>query len=225
MWHNINHSKITTYSKALLIFDFLRRYNLNKQLLESDPPEAMNKFLFDLFPVILFFIAFKFSGIFTATAVAIAATIAQIIYSKIRYGKVEKMLIMSGAIISILGGITLLLHDKTYIMWKPTVLYWVLAITLLISNLFFKKNFIQQMMTKMIDAPTTIWNRLNFAWAIFLVLLGFLNLYVAFNYTENVWVNFKLFGVTSIMFIFIMGQTLALKKYLIEPSEDKSEKS
>ena len=225
MWHNINHSKITTYSKALLIFDFLRRYNLNKQLLESDPPEAMNKFLFDLFPVILFFIAFKFSGIFTATAVAIAATIAQIIYSKIRYGKVEKMLIMSGAIISILGGITLLLHDKTYIMWKPTVLYWVLAITLLISNLFFKKNFIQQMMTKMIDAPTPIWNRLNFAWAIFLVLLGFLNLYVAFNYTENVWVNFKLFGVTSIMFIFIMGQTLALKKYLIEPSEDKSEKS
>ena len=225
MWHNINHSKITTYSKALLIFDFLRRYNLNKQLLESDPPEAMNKFLFDLFPVILFFIAFKFSGIFTATTVAIAATIAQIIYSKIRYGKVEKMLIMSGAIISILGGITLLLHDKTYIMWKPTVLYWVLAITLLISNLFFKKNFIQQMMTKMIDAPTTIWNRLNFAWAIFLVLLGFLNLYVAFNYTENVWVNFKLFGVTSIMFIFIMGQTLALKKYLIEPSEDKSEKS
>ena len=225
MWHNINHTKITTYSKALLIFDFLRRYNLNKQLLESDPPEAMNKFLFDLFPVILFFIAFKFSGIFTATAVAIAATIAQIIYSKIRYGKVEKMLIMSGAIISILGGITLLLHDKTYIMWKPTVLYWVLAITLLISNLFFKKNFIQQMMTKMIDAPTTIWNRLNFAWAIFLVLLGFLNLYVAFNYTENVWVNFKLFGVTSIMFIFIMGQTLALKKYLIEPSEDKSEKS
>ena len=209
----------------MLIFDFLRRYNLNKQLLESDPPEAMNKFLFDLFPVILFFIAFKFSGIFTATAVAIAATIAQIIYSKIRYGKVEKMLIMSGAIISILGGITLLLHDKTYIMWKPTVLYWVLAITLLISNLFFKKNFIQQMMTKMIDAPTTIWNRLNFAWAIFLVLLGFLNLYVAFNYTENVWVNFKLFGVTSIMFIFIMGQTLALKKYLIEPSEDKSEKS
>jgi intracellular septation protein len=183
----------------------------------------MNKFLFDLFPVILFFIAFKFSGIFTATAVAIAATIAQIIYSKIRYGKVEKMLIISGAIIGILGGVTLLLHDKTYIMWKPTVLYWVLAVTLLISNIFFKKNFIQQMMTKMIDAPTDIWNKLNFVWAIFLVLLGFLNLYVAFNYTENAWVNFKLFGVTSIMFIFIIGQTLALKKYLIEPSEDKSE--
>ena len=185
----------------------------------------MNKFLFDLFPVILFFIAFKFFGIFTATAVAIAATIAQIIYSKIRYGKVEKMLLVSGAIIGILGGVTLLLHDKTYIMWKPTVLYWVLAATLIISNLFFKKNFIQQMMTKMIDAPTSIWNKLNLAWAIFLVLLGFLNLYVAFNYTENAWVNFKLFGVTSIMFIFIIGQTMALKKYLIEPVEDKSEEN
>jgi intracellular septation protein len=181
--------------------------------------------LFDLFPVILFFIAFKFFGIFTATAVAIAATIAQIIYSKIRHGKVEKMLLVSGAIIGILGGVTLLLHDKTYIMWKPTVLYWVLAATLIISNLFFKKNFIQQMMTKMIDAPTYIWNKLNFAWAIFLVLLGFLNLYVAFNYSENAWVNFKLFGVTSIMFIFIIGQTMALKRYLIEPAEDKSEEN
>jgi intracellular septation protein len=185
----------------------------------------MNKFLFDLFPVILFFIAFKFFGIFTATAVAIAATIAQIIYSKIRHGKVEKMLLVSGAVIGILGGVTLLLHDKTYIMWKPTVLYWILAATLIISNLFFKKNFIQQMMTKMIDAPTSIWNKLNLAWAIFLVLLGFLNLYVAFNYTENAWVNFKLFGVTSIMFIFIIGQTMALKKYLIEPEKDKSEKN
>jgi intracellular septation protein len=185
----------------------------------------MNKFLFDLFPVILFFIAFKFFGIFTATAVAIAATIAQIIYSKIRHGKVEKMLLVSGAVIGILGGVTLLLHDKTYIMWKPTVLYWILAATLIISNLFFKKNFIQQMMTKMIDAPTSIWNKLNLAWAIFLVLLGFLNLYVAFNYSENAWVNFKLFGVTSIMFIFIIGQTMALKKYLIEPVEDKSEEN
>jgi intracellular septation protein len=217
--HNINHSKITTYAKALLIIDFFER----KRILESDQPKTMNKFLFDLFPVILFFIAFKFFGIFTATAVAIVATIGQIIYSKIRHGKVEKMLLVSGAIIGILGGVTLLLHDKTYIMWKPTVLYWVLAAVLLISNLFFKKNFIQQMMVKMIDAPTAIWSRLNLVWVIFLVLLGFLNLYIAFNYDENTWVNFKLFGVTLIMFIFIIGQTLALKKYLIEPVEDKSE--
>jgi len=181
----------------------------------------MNKFLFDMFPVILFFIAFKFFGIFTATAVTIAATIAQIIYSKIRYGKVEKMLFVSGAIIGILGSITLLLHDKTYIMMKPTVLYWVIAVILLISNLFFKKNLVQQMMTNLIDAPAPIWNRLNLVWVAFLVLLGFLNLYVAFHYTENAWVNFKLFGVTGIMFVFFIAQTLALKKYLITPLNEQ----
>jgi len=178
------------------------------------------KFLFDLIPVILFFIGFKLYDIFTATAVAIGATIALIIYAKVRHGKVEKMLLVNGAIISVLGGVTLLLHDKTFIMWKPTVLYWLLAAVLLIANVFFKKNFIQQMMGKMLNAPVSIWNKLNLAWVVFLVILGFVNLYIAFNYSENTWVNFKLFGVTSIMFIFIIGQTLLLKQYLIEPVEN-----
>jgi intracellular septation protein len=179
------------------------------------------KFLFDLLPVILFFVAFKLYDIFTATAVAIGVTIAMIVYAKIRHGKIEKMLLVNGAIISVLGGVTLLLHDKTYIMWKPTVLYWLLAAVLLVSNLFFKKNFIQQMMGKMIEAPTVIWTKLNLVWVVFLIGLGFLNLYVAFNYSESAWVNFKLFGVTGMMFVFIILQTLALKKYLIEPAEDK----
>lgn len=179
------------------------------------------KFLFDLFPVILFFVSFKFYGIFFATAIAIIATIAQIIYSKIRHGKIEKMLLVNGAIISVLGGITLLLHDKTYIMWKPTVLYWLLAAILLISDLFFKKNFIRQMMGKMLNPPVKIWHKLNLAWVVFLVLLGFLNLYVAFNYSLDTWVNFKLFGVTGMMFVFVIAQTLLLKNYLIEPDEDK----
>jgi intracellular septation protein len=178
------------------------------------------KFLFDLLPVILFFVAFKLYDIFTATAVAIGVTIAMIVYAKIRHGKIDKMLLINGAIISVLGGVTLLLHDKTYIMWKPTVLYWLLAAALLFSNLFFKKNFIQQMMGKMIEAPTAIWTKLNLVWVIFLIGLGFLNLYVAFNYSESAWVNFKLFGVTGMMFVFVILQTLALKKYLIEPVED-----
>lgn len=178
------------------------------------------KFLFDLFPVILFFVGFKFYGIFFATAIAIIATIAQIIYSKIRHGKIEKMLLVNGAIISVLGGITLLLHDKTYIMWKPTVLYWLLAAILLISDLFFKKNFIRQMMGKMLAPPAKVWKKLNLAWVIFLILLGFLNLYVAFNYSLDTWVNFKLFGVTSMMFIFVIAQTLLLRKYLIEPMDE-----
>ncbi len=182
------------------------------------------KFLFDLFPVILFFIGFKLYDIFIATAIAIGATIALIIYAKIRHGVVEKMLLVNGAIISVLGGVTLLLHDKTYIMWKPTVLYWLLAAVLLIANVFFKKNFIQQMMGKMLNAPKAIWDKLNIAWVLFLVILGFVNLYVAFNYSESTWVNFKLFGVTGIMFIFIIAQTLLLKQYLIESVENKEEK-
>jgi intracellular septation protein len=181
------------------------------------------KILFDLIPVILFFVGFKLYGIFAATAFAIATTIALIIYSKIHHGKADKMLLVNGAIISVLGGITLLLHDTTYIKWKPTVLYWLLAGILLVSNLFFKKNFIQQMMGKMLNPPTATWNKLNLAWAIFLILLGFLNLYVAFHYSLDTWVNFKLFGVTSMMFVFVIAQTLLLRKYLIEPLDNKKD--
>ncbi|PCI54679.1 MAG: septation protein A [Methylophilaceae bacterium] len=179
------------------------------------------KVFFDLFPVILFFIGFKLYDIFTATAIAIGATIALIVVSKVRHGKVEKMLLINGAIISVLGGITLLLNDETYIMWKPTVLYWLLAAALLISNLFFKKNLIQKMMGKMLNPPASTWNKLNLVWVIFLVALGFLNLYVAYNFSLDTWVNFKLFGVTSMMFIFMIVQTLLLKDYLIEPTDDQ----
>jgi intracellular septation protein len=180
------------------------------------------KFFFDLLPVILFFVGFKLYGIFAATAIAIATTLAMIVYAKIRHGKIEKMLLINGAIISVLGGVTLLLHDKTYIMWKPTVLYWLLAAFLLISQLFFNKNFIQRMMGKMMVAPANIWRNLNLVWVIFLIGLGFLNLYVAFNYSEDAWVNFKLFGVTGMMFVFVILQTLLLRKYLIEPAEPES---
>ena len=180
------------------------------------------KFFFDLLPVILFFVGFKLYGIFAATAIAIGTTLAMIVYSKIRHGKIEKMLLINGAIISVLGGITLLLHDQTYIMWKPTILYWLMAAILLVSNLFFKKNFIQQMMGKMFNAPKPIWDKVNLFWVIFLIALGFLNLYVAFNYSLDTWVNFKLFGVTGMMFVFVIAQTIALRKYLIEPIEGDS---
>lgn len=177
------------------------------------------KFLFDLFPVILFFIAFKFFGIYVATAVAIIATIAQIIYCKIRHGKVEKMLLLSGAIIVLFGGATLLLKDPTFIQWKPTILYWLFSAGLVISQLFFHKNPIRAMMEKQITLPNAIWTKLNLAWAVLFLALGFLNLYVAFNYSQDTWVNFKLFGITGIMFVFIILQTFMLSKYIT--SEEK----
>jgi len=177
------------------------------------------KFLFDLFPVILFFIAFKFFGIYIATAVAIVATIAQIIYCKIRYGVVEKMLLVSGVIITVFGGATLLLKDPSFIQWKPTILYWIFSLGLLVSQFFFKKNPIRALMEKQISLPDPVWNKLNLAWAFLFVVLGFVNLYVAFNYSQDTWVNFKLFGITGIMFVFIIGQTMMLSKYLGQ--EDK----
>lgn len=182
------------------------------------------KFLFDLFPVILFFIAFKFFGIFTATAVAIVATLAQIVYVKIRHGVVEKMLLMSGVIITIFGGATLLLKDPKFIEWKPSILYWVFTAGLLGSQLLFNKNPIRNLMGKQISLPDAVWSKLNVAWALLFFALGFLNLYVAFNYSQDTWVNFKLFGITGIMFVFIIIQSLFINKYLpLQEAKDDSE--
>jgi intracellular septation protein len=166
------------------------------------------KLLFDLFPVFLFFVAFKFQGIFVATAVAIAATIGQIIWSKVRHGKVDTMLWVTFAIVSVFGGATLLLHDESFIKWKPTVLYWVFSVILLFSNLLFHKNL-----------PVQVWNRLNLLWSLFFLALGFLNLYVAFNYSTDSWVNFKLFGFTGLMLVFILAQGAWLAKYIDEKKE------
>jgi len=176
------------------------------------------KFLFDLFPVILFFVVFKFFGIYPATAVAIVATIIQIVWMKLRHGKVDGTMIASGLIIVVFGGATLLLHDENFIKWKPTVLYWVFSVALIVANLVFKKNLIRGLMEKQISLPNNIWNNLNLAWSLFFLVLGFVNLYVAFNYSTDHWVDFKLFGTTALMFIFIIAQGLILNKYITEES-------
>ena len=178
------------------------------------------KFLFDLFPVILFFAMFKLAGIFAATAAAMVATLAQIAWVKWRHGKVDGMLLASGAIVVIFGGATLLLHDETFIKWKPTVLYWMFALVLLAAELFWHKNLIRSMMQQQIRMPDHIWRKLNHAWAVFFALLGVLNLYVAFHYSTDAWVNFKLFGATGLMLVFVVLQSLLLSKY-IEDEEVK----
>lgn len=177
------------------------------------------KLLFDLFPIVLFFAAFKFKGIYVATAVAIAATIAQIIWTKFRHGKVDSMLWISFVIIAVFGGATLLLHNETFIKWKPTVLYWLFSAILLASNLVFHKNLIRTFLQERIALPLHVWNRLNLAWSVFFAALGFINLYVAFNYSTDSWVNFKLFGFTGLMLAFILGQGVWLTKYVDEKKE------
>ena len=177
------------------------------------------KILFDLFPVILFFAAFKLFGIYVATASAIAATIAQIAWTKWRHGKVDTMLWVSFGIIAVFGGATLLLHDETFIKWKPTVLYWVFATTLVLSNLLFKKNLMRALLQEKLTLPARVWNHVNLAWSLFFAVLGVINLYVAFNYSTDTWVNFKLFGATGMMLVFVLLQAMALAKYVEEDKE------
>lgn len=201
------------------------------------------KILFDLFPVILFFAVFKLAGsnpetaqtfatyiayqadplhlpVLFATATAIMATMVQILWVKLRHGKVDTMLWVSFGIILVFGGATLLLHDEAFIKIKPTALYWLFALVLLFSKIIFKKNLIRSLMQEKMRLPDSIWNRLNLAWSGFFIFLGILNLYVAWNFSTDLWVNFKLFGATGIMFIFIILQAFMVSKYI---EEDKKE--
>lgn len=180
------------------------------------------KFLFDLFPVILFFIAYKVADIYVATGVAIAATVGQIGWVWFRHRKVDKMLWISLGLIVFFGGATLLLHDATFIKWKPTVLYWLFAIVLLVSATAFEKNLIRRMLEEQMVLPEALWIRLNLAWVGFFTVMGALNLYVAFNYSEADWVNFKLFGGMGLMFAFIVVQGLFLAKHIDEKPEEKT---
>jgi intracellular septation protein len=183
-----------------------------------DFPSNIMKFLFDIFPVLLFFAAFKFWGIYTATGVAIAATIAQVAWSWVRHRKVDNMLWVSLAIIVVFGGATLWLRDETFIKWKPTVLYWLFAAILLGSALLFRKNLIRAMMEKQLTLPDLVWNRLNLSWVLFFAVMGAANLYVAFHFPTEFWVNFKLFGGIGLMVVFVIAQGLMLSRY-IEPEE------
>ena len=174
------------------------------------------KFLFDLFPVILFFVAFKAFDIYVATGVAIAATFAQIGWLLLRGRKVDTMLWVSLAIIVLFGGATLLLRDETFIKWKPTVLYWLFGAVLAGASLFFRKNLIRKLMEEQIALPDRVWTRLNASWAGFFFFMGAANLFVAYTFSTDAWVNFKLFGGMGLMLAFIVAQGLMLAKYVEE---------
>jgi intracellular septation protein len=177
------------------------------------------KMLFDLFPVILFFVAFKVYGIYVATAVAIGATFAQIGWVLFRKRRVDNMLWVSLGVITVFGGATLLFENETFIKWKPTVLYWLFGAVLAGSALIFKKNLIRAMMEKQVSLPDDIWTRLLTSWIGFFVVMGVINLYVAYNFSTDAWVNFKLFGGMGLMLVFVLLQALMLGKH----AQDKNE--
>jgi intracellular septation protein len=178
------------------------------------------KFLFDIFPVVLFFIAFKFYDIYVATAVAMGATFLQIGWVWLRHRKVDNMLWVSLAVIVVFGGATLLLQDETFIKWKPTVLYWLFAAALAVAALGFRKNLIRAMMEAQVTLPEAVWGRLLASWIAFFALMGALNLIVAYNFTTDAWVNFKLFGGIGLMLVFIVLQALMLARHIEEKKAD-----
>jgi intracellular septation protein len=174
------------------------------------------KFLFDLFPVILFFIAYKFAGIFVATSVAIAGTFAQIGWVWFRHRRVDVMLWVSLAIVTVFGGATLLLQDETFIKWKPTALYWLFAVTLAGASLFMKKNLMKSLLSEQMQLPDEAWQKMNVSWIGFFTFMGIANLVVAYNFSTDAWVNFKLFGGIGLMLGFVLVQGLMLSKYIEE---------
>jgi len=181
------------------------------------------KFLFDLLPVILFFAAYKLANIYVATAVAIGATFLQVAVLALMRRKIDTMLWVSLGIIVVFGGATLVLHDETFIKWKPTVLYWLFAAALAGAELAFRRNLIRAMLGEQVQMPDAAWARLNWSWVAFFVLMGGANLFVAFNFSTDLWVNFKLFGATGLMLLFVIGQALFLARHVQEekPQEEK----
>ncbi|WP_159915537.1 septation protein A [Pantoea sp. 18069] len=174
------------------------------------------KLLIDFFPIILFFVAFKVWGIYAATAVAIVATVLQIAYLRLRNGRVEPMQWVSLGVIVLFGGATLLAESETFIKWKPTVLYWLMGGALLVGQLLFRKNLLRSIMGAQLQLPDPVWLKLNWAWAAFFAAMGALNLWIAFHFDTDTWVNFKLFGGMGLMLVFVVAQALYLSRYLKE---------
>lgn len=205
------------------------------------------KFLFDLLPIFLFFSAFKYyeshkeaaaellntlfsslgfasgflpsqSPILVATLVVMVATALQIAYVRLRHGKVDAMLWISLILVTVFGGLTLVLHDETFIKWKPTLLDWLFTLVLLVSARFFNRNLIRAMMEKQVQLPEPLWRNLNYAWAAFFAFMGVLNLYIAFNFSTDIWVNFKLFGGIGLTLLFVLAQGIFLTKHIPQES-------
>jgi len=162
----------------------------------------------DLLPVVAFFIAYKLAGIYVATGVLIVGVLLQTLVSWIRHRQVSPMLLTSAILVLIFGGLTLLVHDAVFIKWKPTIVNWLFAAAFLISGFWRGATLVQRMMGAQVTLEPSLWSRLNLMWVGFFAVCGALNLYVAFNYSESTWVNFKLFGLFGLTLVFALLQGL-----------------
>lgn len=189
------------------------------------------KFLYDFFPVVLFFIAYKTYDIFVATAVIIAASAIQVGAFWLKHRRFEKMHIVTLVLVVVLGGATIILHDDNFIKWKPTIVNWLFAIAFLGSHFIGKHTIIQRMLATNISLPAPIWSRLSYLWIGFFALMGLANLYVAFYFAPeltlaertDIWVDFKLFGMMGLTFAFVIIQAFYLARHLQDTESPQNE--
>ncbi len=172
------------------------------------------KFITDLLPVILFVVAYQMYDIYIATLVLMGAVIAQLGLLKLTGHPIEKMHWVTLALVLAFGSLTISFRDPLFIMWKPTVVNWLLAAVLLISGWLMRRSLMQRMLDQIAIFPDQVVKRLNYAWAVFFVFLGIINLWVAYNFSEETWVNFKLFGLMGLSLIFVIGQGFYLARYM-----------
>lgn len=176
--------------------------------------------VFEYIPLIIFFVVNKFADIYWATGSLIATSALQILYYVIKKEKVPTRNWIFFGLIAVFGGLTIFLHNDLFIKWKVTIINEIFAIALLVSYYGFKKNLIKQFLSESLTLPEPVWVKLNLAWAGLFALLGALNLYVAFNYDLETWVNFKVFGLTGLTLAFAVGSIFSLYKYLPQDTDE-----
>ena len=187
------------------------------------------KLLFDFFPLVLFFGAFKLYDIYVSTLVAMAASLAQVVFIRIRHQRFETTHLVTLFVILLFGGMTLIFQDDMFIKWKPTIVNWLFSVLILGSQLLGRRTALQLLLGKSLTLPDRIWRNVNMSWGIFFLVVGLLNVYVAFYYrpelSEQVrtdfWVNFKVFGLMGLTLVFAIGQMLCIAKYL-KPNHDET---
>lgn len=177
--------------------------------------------LFELFPVLIFFIAYKTAGIYVATAVAIGAAIIQIAINWFRGTEITNMQWATVGLLIVFGGMTILFQDPLFIKWKPTIVNWLFAIVFLLAPVVTGKSLPRRMMENNIMLPDQQWKVLNYSWVLFFIAAGAANLFVAYNFSEATWVNFKLFGLMGVTFLFVLGQGIYISRYT-QPTEENN---
>jgi intracellular septation protein len=182
------------------------------------------KLLYDFFPILLFFIAYKAAGIYTATAVAIIAAFLQVGLYWFKHRRFENMHLVTLALIIVFGGATLVLQDEMFIKWKPTVLNWLFALAFLGSQFIGKQTLVQRMLGKAVALSGNIWLWLNLSWIVFFFALGAINLYIVYYFDTDTWVNFKLFGMLGLTILFIIVQSLYIARFA-DPDNNTEEES